>query len=137
MKKTNTLLLFMAITFSTAFAAKTLNLSVKGMHCGGCETKFKTVAEDINGITEVTSVSAANNNAVIVFDEKTTTEEKIIRTLAEQTGYTISSTNSSESITVSGKPAGCCMKGQSNPACKQADKAKCAKTKCDKPKADQ
>jgi hypothetical protein len=30
------------------------------MHCGGCETKFKsTVAADVKGVTEVTSVSAS------------------------------------------------------------------------------
>lgn len=135
MKKINTLLLLMAITFSAVFAAKTLNLSVKGMHCGGCETKFKTVAADINGITEVTSVSASNSNAVIIYDEKATTEEKIIKSLAEQTGYTVSATTAN-GATATGTPAGCCMKGQSNPACKDSDKAKCAKTKCDKPKAD-
>ena len=134
MKKINTLLFLIALTFSAVFANKTLNLSVKGMHCGGCETKFKTVAADINGIKEVTSVSASNSNAVIIYDEKATTEAQIIKSLAEQTGYTVALSNGT--ATVTGKPAGCCMSGQSNPACKQADKEKCAKTKCDKPKAD-
>lgn len=134
MKKINVLFLLIAISFSAAFANKTLNLSVKGMHCGGCEMKFKSVASDIEGIKEVSSVSASNSNAVIIYDEKATTEEKVIKALAEQTGYTVAATNGT--TTATGKPAGCCMSGQSNPSCKTSDKAKCAKTKCDKPKAD-
>jgi len=132
MKKINTLLLLVAITFSTVFAKSTLNLSVKGMHCGGCETKFKSAASSIKGVTEVTSVSAANSTAVIEYDEKTISAEKVVKSLADETGYTVSATTASATTTVEGKPAGCCMKGQSNPACKQSDKEKCAKTKCDK-----
>jgi copper chaperone CopZ len=103
------------------------------MHCGGCETKFKTVASGIEGIKEVTSVSAANSNAVIVYDEKTTSSDKIVKSLAEETGYTVSAAAGATVTTATGKPAGCCMAGQSNPSCKDKDKAKCAKTKCDKP----
>lgn len=132
MKKINTLLLLLVITFSTVFAKSTLNLSVKGMHCGGCETKFKTTATAIKGITEVKSVSAENSSAVVEYDEKTVSAQQIIKTLAEQTGYTVSASTGSEVTTVEGKPAGCCQKGQNNPSCSQKDKTKCAKTKCDK-----
>ncbi len=136
MKTLKSISILLSIVFTTQlFANSTLNLSVKGMHCGGCETKFKTVATGINGIKEVTSVSASNSNAVIVYDEKATTSDNIVKSLAEQTGYTVSVTSGAAVTTATGKPAGCCMSGQSNPACKQSDKAKCAKTKCDKPKA--
>lgn len=134
MKKIITLLVGVSFCISSAFANKTLNLSVKGMHCGGCETKFKTVATGIEGVKEVNAVSASNSNAVITYDEKKTSEEKLIKSLAEKTGYTISATNGTSAV--SGKPAGCCMAGQSNPSCKDKDKAKCAKTKCDKPKTE-
>ena len=133
MKKINTLLLLTAITLSTVFAKSTLNLSVKGMHCGGCETKFKTVATSIKGVTEVTSVSAANSSAVVEYDEKTITAEKVVESLAKETGYTITANSGATTTTATGTPAGCCQKGQSNPSCKQGDKAKCAKKKCDKP----
>ena len=133
MKKINTLLLLMAITFSAVFATSTINLSVKGMHCGGCETKFKSAATAINGVTEVVSVSAANSSAVIVYDEKTVSAEKIIKTLADQTGYTVSATTGTTVTKAEGKPAGCCQKGQNNPSCKKEDKEICAKKKCDKP----
>lgn len=134
MKKLITFIVALSFCISAVFANKTLNLSVKGMHCGGCETKFKTLAAGIEGVKEVSSVSAANSNAVIIYDEKSTSEEKLIKSLAEKTGYTISASNSTSEV--SGKPTGCCMKGQSNPSCKDKDKAKCAKTKCDKPKTE-
>ncbi len=126
MKKTNTLLLLFAITFSAVFAKSTLNLTVKGMHCGGCETKFKSTAKDLNGITDITSVSSANNTAVIEYDEKVVSADKIIKTLAEQTGYTITD---NKTTTVEGKPAACCQKGQKNATC--TDKSKNSKKKCD------
>lgn len=136
MKKINTFLFLTAFTLFAAFTKSTLNLSVKGMHCGGCETKFKTAASGINGITEVKSVSAANSVAVVEYDEKTISAEKVVKALADQTGFTVSTTNGTAVTTATGKPASCCMQGQSNPSCKQGDKEKCAKSKCDKPKVD-
>ena len=134
MKSLKTLFIVLSMLIAAPIIANTtLNLTVKGMHCGGCETKFKTVASGIDGIKEVTSVSAANSNAVIVYDEKTTSSDKIVKSLAEQTGYTVSAAAGATVTTATGKPAGCCMAGQSNPSCKDKDKAKCAKTKCDKP----
>ncbi|MBK9793489.1 MAG: heavy-metal-associated domain-containing protein [Sphingobacteriales bacterium] len=134
MKSLKTLFIVLSMLIAAPIIANTtLNLTVKGMHCGGCETKFKTVASGIDGIKEVTSVSAANSNAVIVYDEKTTSSDKIVKSLAEQTGYTVSASAGAAVTTATGKPAGCCMAGQSNPSCKDKDKAKCAKTKCDKP----
>jgi copper chaperone CopZ len=134
MKSLKTLFIVLSMLIAAPIIANTtLNLTVKGMHCGGCETKFKTVASGIEGIKEVTSVSAANSNAVIVYDEKTTSSDKIVKSLAEETGYTVSAAAGATVTTATGKPAGCCMAGQSNPSCKDKDKAKCAKTKCDKP----
>ncbi|MBP8192800.1 MAG: heavy-metal-associated domain-containing protein [Chitinophagales bacterium] len=134
MKSLKTLFIVLSMLITAPIIANTtLNLTVKGMHCGGCETKFKTVASGIEGIKEVTSVSATNSNAVIVYDEKTTSSDKIVKSLAEETGYTVSAAAGATVTTATGKPAGCCMAGQSNPSCKDKDKAKCAKTKCDKP----
>lgn len=136
MKSLTSILFTLSLVISAQlFANTTLNLSVKGMHCGGCETKFKTAASDISGIKEVVSVSAANSNAVVIYDEKATSADKIVKSLADQTGYTVSVTSGAAASTAVGKPAGCCMAGQSNPSCKDKDKAKCAKQKCDKPKS--
>lgn len=130
MKKTNILLLLVAITFSTVFAKSTLNLAVKGMHCSSCETKFKAKATSIDGVSSINNVSSANNTATIEFDEKTISAEKIIKTLADQTGYTITASINNANTTAEGKPAACCQKGQKNAAC--SDKDKNAKKKCDK-----
>ena len=135
MKKINTLLLLVAITFSAAFAKSTLNLSVKGMHCGGCETKFKSAATSIKGITEVKSVSAESSTAVVEFDEKAISAEKVVKSLAEQTGFTVSASTGATVTTAEGKPAACCAKGQSGSACTKDD-AKKVKSKNTKVKTE-
>lgn len=71
MRKLQSLLILLSVAVSAQLMANTtLNLSVKGMHCGSCEKKFKTAAGGISGIVEVSAVSAESNNAVVVYDEK-------------------------------------------------------------------
>ena len=138
MKKFN--LLFVLLIASVAiFAKSTLNLDVKGMHCGGCEAKFKSTATGIAGVTEVTSVSAANGKAVIVYDEKLISDKKLVAELASKTGYNASASTSTGTVAVTGTPSGCCAKGQGAPACKEGESKKdCkkGKTKCDKKSVD-
>ena len=131
MKKLTLLLLFGGIFISQLYSNSILNLNVKGMHCSGCEVKFKSAAADVNGIKEVTSISADNGTAVISFDEKVITAEKVVQELASKSGFSVSATTGAGVSSAEGKPTGCCMKGQHNPSCKKEDKAKCAK-KCDK-----
>ncbi|HNE49805.1 MAG TPA: heavy-metal-associated domain-containing protein [Chitinophagales bacterium] len=131
MRKLQSLLILLSVAVSAQLMANTtLNLSVKGMHCGSCEKKFKTAAGGISGIVEVSAVSAESNNAVVVYDEKTTTSDKVIKALADKTGYTVSASNEATAV---GKPTSCCMKGQKEAACSKKDKEKCTKkTKCTK-----
>ena len=127
MKKFNLLFVLMIASLAI-FAKSTLNLDVKGMHCGGCEVKFKSVATGIAGVTEVTSVSAADSKAVIVFDEKIISTEKLVAALATQTGWSVSASNGT--VVATGKPTGCCAKGQAAPACKEGETKKdCKKGK--------
>ena len=134
MKSLKSVLIVLSILMSTPlFANTTLNLTVSGMHCGGCETKFKTAATGIKGIIGVTSVSAANGNAVIVYDEKQITPEGAVKELADRSGFTVSANTGAALTSATGVPAACCIKGQSNPSCTQKEKAKCAKKKCGKP----
>jgi copper chaperone CopZ len=132
--KKSTLLFCLMIASFAIFSKSTLSLNVKGMHCGGCEMKVKKIATEINGVTEVTSVSAADSKAVIVYDEKTITADKLVAELAAQTGYSVSTISENGAVSATGKPAGCCSKGQGAPACKEGEKAKCdkSKKKCDK-----
>jgi copper chaperone CopZ len=108
------LILFAAIAFGENAV---LSMKVTGMTCGGCEAKFKSVATKVNGIAEVKEVSAEKGSATIAYDPALITAEKAIQTLAENTGYTITATTSIGQVQVEGKPAGCCIKGQKNPAC--------------------
>ncbi len=134
MKKFN-LLSVLIIVSVAIFAKSTLSLNVKGMHCGGCEMKVKKIATEINGVTEVTSVSAADSKAVIVYDEKTITADKLVAELASKTGYSVSAISENGAVSATGKPTGCCTKGQGAPACKEGvSKKDCKKdkSKCDK-----
>ncbi|MBX7224943.1 MAG: cation transporter [Chitinophagales bacterium] len=66
-----------------------VDLKVEGMHCGGCENKVKSVLMNIDGVSEVQAVSATENKAVLTYDASKTSEEAIVKTLAEQTGYAV------------------------------------------------
>ncbi|MEZ5054734.1 MAG: heavy metal-associated domain-containing protein [Chitinophagales bacterium] len=129
MKKISLLFAILAIGFSFTFANKTLHLTVKGMHCSSCETKFKSTASKVEGVQEVSAVSLANSDATLVYDEKATTEAKIIQTLVDKTGYTISVKNAANATV--GKPSSCCSKGKSNTSCKKDTKSSCNKSKED------
>lgn len=100
-----------------------VKLSVKGMHCSGCENKVKQVLKDIDGVTATQSVSADAGSAVITIDKNVTTEAKVATTLAEKTGYEVSivgnnSTKScSETCTKPKSKTKCCTSGQNSPAC--------------------
>lgn len=119
MNTLKSLLIFSILFISTSLiAGNTLSLSVKGMHCGGCETKFKTLATNINGIETVSEVSATEGTATIVYNEKVISAEKAIEELATQSGYTISAVTSMGAVSAEGTPAACCKKG--------------TKAKCDK-----
>ena len=66
MKKLQLLSILLSAVISAQLMANTpLNLSVKGMHCGSCEKKFKTTAVGISGVVEVSAVSAVNSNVVV------------------------------------------------------------------------
>ena len=132
MKKLPFLLIALSAFFLLpAFGNNTLNLTVKGMHCSGCETKFKSAASNVKGIVEVTSVNAAAGNAVITYDEKIITPEKAVQELADKSGFSVSASTEKGVSSAEGKPAVCCMKGQNNPSCTKGEKAKCVK-KCNK-----
>lgn len=134
MKKLNLLFILMIAT-AALFAKSKLNLDVKGMHCGGCEAKFKSAASGIKGVSEVTSVSAADSKAVVVYDETIITAEKLVAELASQTGYSVSSSTAAGTVAVTGTPNGCCAKGQGAPACEQG-KSKKGKSNCSKKSVD-
>ncbi|MCB9034412.1 MAG: heavy-metal-associated domain-containing protein [Chitinophagales bacterium] len=131
MKKVSTFLIVCFVT-TLMFAGNlaSINLSVKGMTCGGCENKFKEKALNIKGIKSVDAVSAETGTATVTFDMDEINSKEVIEALAENTGYTVANnTNGKETNQVAGKPSSCCQKGATNPACK---KGETKKKSCDK-----
>lgn len=122
MKKIASLLMLLALGLSLSAENPTLDLKVSGMHCSSCENKFKAAATKISGIEEVTAVSASSGTATIRYNPSEISAEKAIQSLAEATGYTVTGTTNLGVVQSEGKPAGCCSKGQSNPACKKTEK---------------
>lgn len=90
-------------SISTNGGMTTLNLKVEGMHCGGCESKVKSVLENIEGVNEVKSVSASEKNAILTYDPNKVTETDLVKNLAEKTGY---------EVTVNTSAGTNCTKGQ-------------------------
>lgn len=121
MKIIHSFFLLLSIVVSGQLIANTtINLNVKGMHCGSCESRFKSSAKNIKGIIEVSSVSAANNNAVVVYDEKVISADNLMKTLSDKTGYAVSASGEAVSEKTETSKTTC------------SDKAKCSQKKCDK-----
>lgn len=129
MKKLFSLVTICCMLSAVSFAGNSLTLNVKGMHCVGCETKFKSAAASVKGIEEVKSVSAAEGSAVVTYDEKVISAEDAIKALAENSGFGVTATTEQGAVTAEGKPAACCMKGQASPACKKGEGEKCTAKK--------
>lgn len=113
-----------------------INLQITGMKCTGCEMKVKSVLAEIKGVVSTEEVSAAKGLAVVTIDKALISEEKLVQTLAEKTGYKVSVMKAGAKVSAAGKPSGCCAAGQENPACKNGEKANCNKKssgKCEKP----
>lgn len=123
----------------------TLNLDVKGMTCAGCENKVKAALGSIDGVVEAQKVCSQSDKASLTYDPNVVSEEQIVKTLAEKTGYSVTMiknagmTEAAESATnevsSTAKKATCtksqkaaCTKGQ-KAACTKSQKAACSKSK--------
>jgi copper chaperone CopZ len=124
MKKIIALSTLVFCMFILGVASNTLNISVKGMHCGGCESKFKSKAQAINGISDVKEVSAEKSMAILEYNPSIISESDIIKQLTAQTGYEIANANAGKTTEVTTKS--CCKSGQTS--CNN----KTASTSCDK-----
>ena len=67
--------------------AETLDLTVTGMTCGGCENAVKRTLSKLNGVTEV-AASHAEDRVRVTFDETRLTQAAI-RTAIEGLGYAV------------------------------------------------
>lgn len=112
MKKIIALSTLVFCMFILGVASNTLNISVKGMHCGGCESKFKSKAQAINGISDVKEVSAEKSMAILEYNPSIISESDIIKQLTAQTGYEIANANAGKTTEVTTKS--CCKSGQTS-----------------------
>lgn len=64
-----------------------INMSVKGMTCGGCENSVRASLEKIDGVVKVFSVSYTDNTAMVVIDP-TKTKPEALTTAIVNKGYT-------------------------------------------------
>jgi copper chaperone len=67
--------------------AETLDLTVTGMTCGGCENAVKRTLSKLNGVSEV-AASHAEDRVRVTFDETRLTPAAI-RTAIEGLGYAV------------------------------------------------
>lgn len=106
-----------------------LNLNVKGMTCAGCENKVKAALGGIDGVVETQRVDSKSDEASLTFDPTVTTQEEIIKTLSEKTGYSITVI---ESAGMNKSDVKACSKECAKDCCKnksEAEKAACGKAK--------
>jgi copper chaperone CopZ len=72
---------------NTTTTYNTIDLSVRGMTCTGCEAYVTNVVEQLEGVAEV-KASYENGNVVIKYDPVEVDQDQIVETINE-TGYTI------------------------------------------------
>jgi len=115
-----------------------LDMSVIGMTCGGCENKVKAALGGIDGVVETKKVCSDSDKASVTFDPSVVTAEEIMDALGEKTGYSISVVKSAG---MTDKDAKACCAGKSKAekaACSKAQKTSCSKSQkaaCEKSKA--
>jgi copper chaperone len=102
-----------------AFAGETLvNLQVKGMKCGGCESKVTAVLKGIDGVVSTQEVSAAKGSVTVTINDKAISQEALATVLADKTGYDVSVVSKGDAVKVKGnEKAACCKKGETKASC--------------------
>ena len=112
-----------------------LNLSVKGMTCAGCENKVKAALTGIDGVVETKKVCSESDRASLTYDPSVVSEEQIMAVLKEKTGYAIAVVKSAGMTEADAKKA--CSAECKKDCCAGKSKASCAKKKasCAKSKA--
>ena len=78
-----TILLVTVSSFAIEPGQSKVNLNVKGMRCGGCEAKVKSVLKDIKGIVSIETVSSSDGKVSVIIDDAKTTDKKVASVLAD------------------------------------------------------
>lgn len=94
-----------------------VNLEIKGMKCGGCEAKIKSILKDVDGVVSTESVSASEGTASIVIDKKKISDSKLATILADKSGYDVKVVSGTNTKTVTGNKKAACCSGASKANC--------------------
>ena len=113
-----TILLMTVSSFAIEPGQSLVNLNVKGMRCGGCETKVKSVLKDIKGIVSIETVNSSEGKVSVIIDDAKTTDKKVATVLAEKTGYDVKVANSATNSIKGTSKAACCS-GKSKADCEK------------------
>lgn len=81
MKKAAILSVFIVVSAAIA-ADQTCMLKIDGMTCNGCASKVKASLEKVQGIKQV-DVSLAGGSAVVVYDDKVTGHEAMVKAVTD------------------------------------------------------
>lgn len=65
-----------------------INMSIKGMTCGGCESSVRASLEKIEGVVKVCAISYKDNMAVVVIDPSKTKTD-VLTTAVSNKGYAV------------------------------------------------
>lgn len=110
-------LIFSVAAFAIQPGQAQVNLQIKGMKCGGCESKVKSILKDVNGVVSTESISAADGAAVLIIDTKKTSEKEVAAVLADKSGYDVKVVSGGSSKTIQGNKKAACCSGAAKSSC--------------------
>lgn len=112
-----TILLMSVSVYALQPGQAQVNLQIKGMKCGGCETKIKSILKEVKGVVSTESVSAAEGTAVVIIDKKLTSDKTVATTLADKSGYDVKVNSNPQAKTVKGNAKAACCSGAAKSSC--------------------
>jgi copper chaperone CopZ len=108
-----------------ATGCEMVNMSIKGMTCGGCESTVRASLEKIPGVVKVVTVSYKDGSALVCMDPKKCKAESLTSAVADK-GYEAQVVPAVATSTTDAK-ADCAAKCTGSATDKAACAAKCAK----------
>lgn len=76
-----------AATEAQQAESKNVTLRIDGMTCGGCAISARTVLRRLDGVQKA-EVSYKNKLAIVTYDERKITPDRMIEALQDKLGYT-------------------------------------------------
>ncbi len=101
-----------------------VNMSIKGMTCGGCESSVSSALMDVPGVVKVVSISHKEGTALVCVDPAKV-QKDALTTAVSNKGYEVEIIPAVATVaSADGKSKACCDKAK---VCSAAEKAACEK----------